>query len=123
MNLSNRPHLPNVRRHRRSNICQRMNRVLLMMFALGLLAVAAAVFWPGIDKRRQLDDEYSEALEKLEERRKYRDQLVKKENLLRNDPAYIEMEARDRLDYHKPGETVIRIERNAEGAAIGLEVQ
>ena len=33
--------------------------------------------------------------------------------LLKNDPAYIEIKARDRLDLMKPGETIVRFESAA----------
>lgn len=35
---------------------------------------------------------------------------TREEELLKNDPAYVETIARDRLDVMKPGETIIRLE-------------
>lgn len=73
--------------------------------ALGVLSV------PQMRKLRALKEELARAraLESHVEQEK--DQKRRDLNAIRNDPAYLELVARDRLDLYREGEKVYRIER------------
>ena len=73
--------------------------------ALGVLSV------PQMRKLRALKEELAraKALESHVEQEKH--QKRRDLNAIRNDPAYLELVARDRLDLYREGEKVYRIER------------
>lgn len=87
------------------------NGFLLCLFGLsiGALAVASA-----IPQKRQLHEKRLE-LARIEERE--REVVALKEDAqatydaLREDPEYLELHARDRLNLHRSGERIYRIER------------
>lgn len=88
-----------------------LNGAVLCLFglAVGALAVASA-----LPQKRQLDEKGLE-LARIEE--KERAVMAVKEDAqasyeaLRDDPEYLELHARDRLNLHDPGEKIYRIER------------
>jgi cell division protein FtsB len=49
----------------------------------------------------------------VEQERATYNKQSKKLTLLQNDPAYIELLARDKLDLMKPGETIFRMEQGS----------
>ena len=75
------------------------------VFALAVLSV------PQMRKLRALKEELAraKALEAHVEQEK--DQKRRDLNAIRNDPAYLELVARDRLDLYREGEKVYRIEQ------------
>lgn len=83
-------------------------RLVLMAFGLaaGMVVVAMAV-----PQKRVLDD-LEEALEEarqreqavLEKKQDYETEL----RALREDPEFLEIHARDRLDYHREGERILK---------------
>lgn len=80
--------------------------------SLGFVVVAAA-----FPQKRQLD----RLEEKLEEARERESQVVFQRDCrevelkaLREDPEYLELHARDRLGYSRPGERVLRFKRDGE---------
>ncbi|BCX49477.1 hypothetical protein HAHE_33850 [Haloferula helveola] len=89
-----------------------VNGFVLCLFGLsvGALAVASA-----LPQRRQLEDKEQE-LARIHE--KERQVLALKEDAqatyraLRDDPEYLELHARDRLNLYFPGEMIYRIERD-----------
>jgi cell division protein FtsB len=96
----------------RTRVIQGLGRFTLMVFgaALGFVVLATAV-----PQKRELD-----SLElKLADARE-REQMVGAERdhrrielrALREDPAYLEIHARDRLDYSREGERVLRLRRD-----------
>ena len=86
-------------------------RIVFIAFgvALGFVVLATAV-----PQRRELDK-----LEARLEQAKDRERIVNAEReqrrielrALREDPAYLEIHARDRLDYFREGERVLRFQR------------
>ena len=96
----------------RTRVIQGASKLALMACCLSLGFVVVATAFP---QRR--------ALEKLESKRKLaqeRERMVVAERdhrrielrALREDPAYLEIHARDRLDYCREGERVLRFRRD-----------
>jgi Septum formation initiator len=96
----------------RIRVIQGMGRLVLIAFggALGFVVVATAV-----PQKRELD-----ALErKLEQAREHERMVMSERNhrqvelrALREDPGFLEIQARDRLDYAGEGERVLRVRRD-----------
>ncbi len=88
-----------------------VNGVVLCLFGLSLGALAVASALP---QKRQLEEKRLE-LARIEE--KEREVIAVKEDsrasyeALREDPEYLEMHARDRLNLHLPDEKIYRPER------------
>lgn len=88
-----------------------VNGLALCLFGLsvGALAVASA-----LPQKRQLEEKRIE-LSRIEERE--REVMAVKEDAkaaydaLLNDPEYLELHARDRLNLHRPDEKIYRVER------------
>jgi cell division protein FtsB len=81
-----------------------------------LAAVILLICWfLPLVKEQQREQKALQALKQQVqmERTKYNKES-KKLNLLRNDPAYTELLARDKLDLMKPGETIFRMEPQPE---------
>lgn len=96
----------------RIRVIQGMTRLVLIAFggAVGFVVVAMA-----LPQKREL-----QALEMKLEQAKERERVVTTERdhrrielrALREDPAYLEIHARDRLDYSREGERVLRMKRD-----------
>jgi hypothetical protein len=96
----------------RIRVLRGLNRIafMAMCLAVGFLVVATAV-----PQRRNLmalesvlDDARSREQETLAEKEYHAVEY----QALRTDPEFLELHARDRLDYHRPGERVLRIRRS-----------
>ncbi|MCH7224581.1 septum formation initiator family protein [Haloferula sp. A504] len=88
-----------------------LNGLVLCLFGLsvGALAVASA-----LPQKRQLDEKRLE-LARIEERERaviaVKEDAQASYEALRDDPEYLELHARDRLNLHDPREKIYRIER------------
>jgi hypothetical protein len=77
--------------------------------ALGFVVVATA--FPQLRELENLELRLSEAAQREREVIARRDHRRIELKALREDPAYLEIHARDRLDYCREGERVLRIRR------------
>lgn len=88
------------------------NSVILCLFGLSLGLVAVATALP---QRRKLDEKEQEYARYLQRERA---EVALKEDkqaayeALREDREYLEIHARDRLNWHRPGEKIYRMERD-----------
>jgi len=99
-----------VRRRRDPSFWKAINRVLMFLVFLGIIAIVAFWFYPEVIRR----DEMVKALDAKKQtllteqlRQKQRERQV---YLLENDPSYVETVARDKLDMMKEGETIFRFD-------------
>lgn len=79
------------------------------------LAVGSLVVAGAFPQKRQLDEKQRELEEVLAKEREViwiKEDVQARHDALRHDPEYLELHARDRLNLHRPGETIYRIERN-----------
>lgn len=82
--------------------------ILMGCTAIALLAV------PQVRELRRLESEYSQSLARERETLAQKDRRSRELDALKNNPEYLELIARDRLDLYKPGETPLRIRRSGE---------
>jgi len=87
-----------------------MVKTMKLIVALSVVVIAVAIFIPEF---RQMEDikRHNAGLDQMltTEKRKLAEQS-RKLDYLRNDPAYVEIIARDRLDMMRPGETIFRFD-------------
>lgn len=86
-------------------------------FAVVMLGVAfASVMWamnvPEYDTLRKKEAELRQVEQREKEAMAVLDQAQTERQSLLNDVMVLEAYARDRLDYARPGETIVRIERD-----------
>ena len=94
-----------------------VTRTAFSVFLLTACVALAVLSVPQMRKLRALKEELARAnaLESYVQQEK--DQKRRELNALRNDPAYLELVARDRLDLHREGEQIYRIGREIDAAA------
>jgi cell division protein FtsB len=89
-----------------------LSRFTITLILLGGVAIALTFFIPELERQKQLSREIGvlerERADVLEERNRLRDEL----RWINDDPSYLEVRARDKLDLYVPGETILRIEEN-----------
>lgn len=90
-----------------------INTVLTILVGVGMMAVLALWIYPEIRKLDHLQSELESKERVLTEQRLLRQDQERQVQLLRTDPEYIEIIARDKLDLMKEGETIIRLETPA----------
>ncbi len=95
----------------RTRFVQGASRLVFVAFCLSVGFVVVATAFP---QRRALED-LEQKLVAVRERENAvladRDHHEIEYRALREDPAYLEIHARDRLDYYKPGERVLKFRR------------
>ena len=87
-----------------------LNRFLLTLIVLIAAVPMAYSFLPEVGKRKVADARIEELKAQIDTRRMELQKLQREENLLRSDPEYIGLIARDRLDLMKDGETIYRLD-------------
>lgn len=73
-------------------------------------AIAAYHFLPEVSKRRDQQARVEQLKLEVEQQRQLLVRNTRNEELLKHDPEYVGLIARDRLDLMKEGETIYRID-------------
>lgn len=81
-----------------------------MLIVLVLATIAAYRFVPEVSKRRVQQTRVDQLKADVERERQLLVRNTRIEELLKHDPEYVGLVARDRLDLMKEGETIYRIE-------------
>lgn len=87
---------------------------MIYMLVFAGLAVACVAFWPEVQRLKEIGDGNSKLAAEVAMLEAERDALKQEYQWLRDDPEYLELVARDRLNLQKEGETVFRIKRPEE---------
>ncbi|MEO8351252.1 MAG: septum formation initiator family protein, partial [Chthoniobacteraceae bacterium] len=87
-----------------------LSKVMLMLIVLSAAIPFAYSFMPEVSKRREQRTRIEMLTGEVEKLRMTLARGEREENLLRNDPEYIAIIARDKLDLMKEGETIYRID-------------
>jgi hypothetical protein len=96
----------------RTRVIQLASRVAFLGFcvAIGFVVVATAV--PQRRELLKLEVKLQAAMEREELVLADRDYHMVEHRALREDPAFLEIHARDRLDYYQEGERVLKFKRD-----------
>ena len=87
-----------------------LNRLLFVLILLVLGAIAAYHFLPEVSKRRDQQARVEALKLEVDQQRQLLIRNTRNEELLKHDPEYVGLIARDRLDLMKEGETIYRID-------------
>ena len=98
-----------VRRHRQSEFLRNAVRVMWSLIAAVVLLLAGFTFYPEWTRLSDMKKDLAGEKAKLEELKKTTEGRELEVQLLQNDPHYLEMIARERLDMMKEGETIFRL--------------
>ncbi|MFV1994234.1 MAG: septum formation initiator family protein [Verrucomicrobiales bacterium] len=100
------------------DIWLRLNRVLLVLMFLLVMAGILSLFWPEMERRKELESNLLQLTETRDALRERRQKLGARLEWLKTDPEYLETVARDRLDLQKDDELIIRIEHREDGSRV-----
>jgi cell division protein FtsB len=98
------------RARREATVWQQLNRVLRVLLAIAFLLVIVSLFLPQYKKITQSRAEIDALQAHVTEQKMLLARQTREVNLLKTDPEYLGIIARDRLDLMKEGETVFRLE-------------
>jgi cell division protein DivIC len=95
------------------NVWHFLNRMVSTLIVLAIITLAICAFLPELKRQREQATRLEELRSEIEKQRTILNHRTREADLLKNDPHYVEMIARDRLDLMKPGETIVRLEQPA----------
>ena len=93
-----------------AGIWHSLNRFVFTLIVLTAAVPIAYSFLPEVKKRKEHDALIEQLKSEIEQERMKLARHEREEKLLRLDPEYISVIARDRLDLMKEGETIYRID-------------
>ncbi len=106
---------------RRRDLWQRLSQLMIVFLFLLVLAGILRIFWPEIERHRELSAEVAR-LEIIRDKRLERVADLQRQNeWMLTDREYLESVARDRLDLANEDEIVVRIDRNSAARALDIE--
>lgn len=100
-----------------------LNRLLVILVVLAGITLVISLFLPKIQQQREQTARYEELKKQIETQRAITAQHTREVDLLKNDPGYVEILARDRLDLMKEGETVFRMEPPATSGSAKVKLR
>lgn len=103
------------------DIWQRLSKVMMALIFLCVVAAVLRFFIPEIERRNQLEKQAQRFEQQIDEKSMRLAQLQIEYDLLKNDRAYLEVIARDRLDLMRDGETIIRLDRSTDSDGSSVE--
>lgn len=107
------------RRRRNPEVWHKANRLVAALIVLGLVAFVLMAFHPEWERHRELAAQLEEEQAVLREQELVLKQRERELHLLRTDPEYVEILARDTLGMMKPDEEIIRLDSSpAKPAAV-----
>jgi cell division protein FtsB len=105
------PSYGDFRARREATVWQRLNSILRVLLVLALVLVIVSLFLPQSKKLTQSRAEIERLQGLVNDQKTLLARQTREVNLLKTDPGYLEMMARDRLDLMKEGETIFRLEQ------------
>ena len=87
-----------------------LNRFVFTLIVLSAAVPIAYSFLPEVQKRKEQEMRVEELKAEIEKQRMILSRHQREEGLLKHDPEYVGLIARDRLGVMKPGETIYRLD-------------
>lgn len=91
-----------------TTVWRAVSRLLGWLVAIALVCLGLAYFKPQMARQAALEAELRGLREALRAEEEKHEALRAQLDWIKNDPAYLEVQARDRLDMAREGETVVR---------------
>ena len=99
-----------LRARRRTGLLHTLNGLLKFLIFFVIVALLICTFVPQLKKKRETEMYVEQLKADVAKQKELLARRKREEDLLKNDPQYLETIARDKLDVMKDGETIIRIE-------------
>ena len=87
-----------------------LNKILYLLIFVAAFILLICWFLPLVKEQQRQQHALQALKQQVEQEKANYNKQTKKLTLLQNDPAYIELLARDKLDLMKPGETIFRMD-------------
>jgi cell division protein FtsB len=87
-----------------------LNRALYFLVFVAAVILAICWFLPLVRDQQRQQVALQNLREQVNQERSLLDKQTQKLSLLQNDPGYLELFARDKLDLMRPGETIFRMD-------------
>ena len=87
-----------------------LNKILYLLIFVAAFILLVCWFLPLVKEQQRQQHALQALKQQVEQEKANFNKQIKKLTLLQNDPAYIELLARDKLDLMKPGETIFRMD-------------
>jgi cell division protein FtsB len=87
-----------------------LNRVLGALIVFAVIALIICAFMPELRKQKEQAARMEVLRAEIEKQKAALNQRTREVDLLKNDPGYVEVLARERLDLMKEGETIFRLD-------------
>ena len=100
-----------LKRQSGGNIWATLVHVTQAVTVIVLLSGLMLFFFPVIHRTQDLQERKAELQRKIAEAQDYQEQLQVQTEHMKNDPAYVEHIARDKLGMGRPGETILRFDK------------
>ena len=94
-----------------TRVLKTTNKLIIAVIFITIAVVFFATYLPEKRKMEKLQHDLEMAKNREADVEGRLDYLKIKLNALKEDPAFLEIQARDRLPFYRPGETVFQIER------------
>jgi len=85
-----------------------LSGVLRSLIALTAVIIVIGLFWPELQRQREIARQNTELEATIAKEEQKLAERTRQLDWLRNDPQYVELLARDRLNLQKEGETIFR---------------
>ena len=105
----------------RRDIWQRLSQLMVACLFLLILAAILRIFWPEIERHRELSAEVHRLETIRDKRLQSVAELQRRNEWMLTDKEYLESVARDRLDMAHSDEVVVRIDRESEAKALQIK--
>jgi cell division protein DivIC len=100
-----------LKRQSGGNIWATLVHVTQAVIVIVLLSGLMLFFFPVIHRTQDLQEQKAGLLRKISDAQDYQEQLQVQTEHMKNDPAYVEHIARDKLGMGRPGETILRFDK------------
>lgn len=90
-----------------------LSRLVMLLIAFAVLALIVCAFLPELRKQKEQAARLEQLRAEIDKQKATLNQHTREVDLLKNDPGYVEVLARDRLDMMKEGETIFRLDSAA----------
>lgn len=109
---SDRRRFPNRKLCVRTKRMQQLNMVVFYLLVLLVCSITVVTAYPQLKQLARMEDELGDVMKHEQRAKDRQDQQFREYKALEQDPEFLEIIARDRLDLYRQGETIFRFSRD-----------
>lgn len=116
------PYYGDFKQRKQEGVWHFLNRLLGILIVFAFVTLIICAFLPELRKQSEQATRLEELKKGIQAEKTVLSLRTKQVDLLKNDPSYVEVLARDRLDLMKEGETIFRLEPQPSPSASKLKL-